>query len=60
MDRLLTAKDIQYRIGCGKNTAYKLIHSAGFPSLKIGGRFYVRRSDFDNWICLYTGREYRI
>ncbi len=55
IDKLLTAKDLQRIFGCGKNRAYELMHTAGFPALQIAGRFYVKQSAFDRWLDRYSG-----
>ena len=58
--RMLTAKDLMAIIGCSKNRAYELMHSRSFPSIQIGGRFYVTVEAFDNWIATYTGRKFTL
>ena len=58
VDKLLTAKDLQHIFGCGKNRAYKLMHTAGFPALQIAGRFYVKQSALDRWTDQYAGRTF--
>lgn len=57
-DRLLTCKDLQAVFSCGKDKAYQLMHSSGFPTIKVGGRYYVKRNDLDRWLSTYTGRKY--
>jgi predicted DNA-binding transcriptional regulator AlpA len=59
-DRLLTYKDIQYIFGVGKNRAYELLNSSGFPTLKIGNRMYVSKKALDEWIATYTFKTYLI
>lgn len=59
-DRLLSAKDLQQILQCGKNRVYELIHSSGFPTIQIGSRFYVKQSALDHWLDLYTGRVFAI
>ena len=59
-DRLLTYQDIQNIFHCGKNRAYELLHSACFPTLQIGGRYYVKQSALNSWIDTYTGRFFMI
>jgi len=44
--------------GMGKNQAYALMKSAGFPSLKINDRIYVSKEALDGWITTYTGKTY--
>lgn len=59
-DRLLTPKDIQVIFSIGKNRAYELMKSAGFPSLKINNRLYVSKDALDSWIKEYTGKRYKL
>ena len=49
-DKILTVKDIQEAFGCGKNQAYEIIHINGFPSFKIGRRYYVYQKAFHEWL----------
>lgn len=47
---LLSAKDIAKSSGMGLNTVYGLMRSASFPSIKIGGRYYVTTSAYAQWL----------
>jgi len=49
-NRILTVKDIQERFGCGKNQAYAIVHSNGFPCFQIGKRYYVYEKAFTEWL----------
>jgi len=49
-NRILTVKDIQERFGCGKNQAYEIFHSNGFPGFQIGKRCYVCEKAFLEWL----------
>ena len=59
-ERLLTPKDLQYIFGIGKNRAYELMNSSGFPTLKINSRMYVSKTALNKWIDTYTGRQYLV
>lgn len=59
MDKLLTVKDIQVIFDMGKNQAYDLMNSAGFPSLKINNRIFVSETKLDEWVSAYTGRDFK-
>ena len=48
---MLTAKDLQEYFGCGKNQAYALMHSRGFPAIQINRRLYVAQEELDKWIA---------
>lgn len=58
VEKLLTPKDIQYIIGIGRNQAYALMNSAGFPSIKLNNRLFVTVHDFNDWLATYKGRAY--
>jgi len=49
-EKILTVKDIQVIFGCGKNQAYEIIHSNGFPCIKIGRRYYIYQKAFAEWL----------
>lgn len=51
---ILKTEDLKELLGVGNNTVYTLMHSKGFPSIKIGGRYFVLKEDFLDWV-----REYR-
>lgn len=46
---ILKTKDLKEMLGIGDTTVYKLMHSKGFPSIKIGRRFFVLKEDFMEW-----------
>lgn len=56
--KLLTSKDIQVIFDIGKNQAYALMHSAGFPSIIVGSRIYVEEERLRKWLETYSGRKY--
>ena len=58
--KLLTPRDIQCIFDIGKNQAYALMHSAGFPSITIGNRIYVEQEHLRKWIDTYSGRKYTL
>lgn len=58
IQKLLTPKDIQSIFSVGRNQAYALMHSAGFPSITINNRLYVEPAKLQKWLDTYTGRTY--
>ena len=42
--------DVQKILGIGRNTAYKLVSSKGFPSLYVGNRIIIPADRFQKWI----------
>lgn len=57
-DKLLTPKDIQYIFRVGKNKAYELMNSDGFPTIRLDSRLYVSRAALRKWIDTYTGKTF--
>lgn len=55
---MLTAKDLQKILKIGRDTAYALMHSKAFPSIKLGGRYYVTQEALDSWLCSYQYKEF--
>ena len=47
---LLTVKDLVQLLKIGRDTAYALMHSSAFPSMKIGGRYYVTQEELQKWL----------
>ena len=47
---LLTVKDLQNLLKIGRDTAYALMHASAFPSIKIGGRYYVTKEALNKWL----------
>lgn len=58
MEKLLRVKDIAEIFGCGRNKAYELMKSPGFPTVKIGKNLYVSETELEKWIEDYSGKEY--
>ena len=56
--KLLTPKDIQSIFSIGKNQAYALMNSAGFPAIKLNNRLFVTEEALSSWLATYKGRSY--
>lgn len=56
--QMLTPADLQEIFKCSKNRAYQLIHSIGFPAMKLGGRYYIDKRQLDKWIDFHAGRSF--
>ena len=52
---MLTAAELAGALGISKNGAYTLIHSKGFPTLRIGKRLMVPKDKLAAWINRNTG-----
>jgi len=47
---LMDATELEHYLGITKNSAYALLHSEEFPTVRVGGRFYAIRAEVDAWI----------
>ena len=52
---MLTATELAGALGISRAGAYALIHSKGFPTLKIGKRLMVPKDKLAAWIDRNTG-----
>ena len=48
--RTYTVDEIQYILGIGLSTAYKLVKERQFHSVKVGHRVLISRKSFDSWL----------
>lgn len=52
---MLTVKDVKILFCIGQAQAYELVHSEGFPAMKVGGSIKVPKHLLIDWIK--TGTE---
>lgn len=57
---LLSVKELQNIWQVGRDKAYALMHSSGFPSIKIGGRYYVTQDELKKWLERYAYKTYEL
>lgn len=50
LPELMTVKELVEYLHCDKSRAYRLVKSKSFPSLMIGGKWYVIKDDLPDWI----------
>ena len=55
---LWTAKELGEYLNIGRDRSYALMRASGFPSIKIGSRFYVTQEAVDEWLKRYAGRKF--
>ena len=55
---LYTVDDIQRIFKIGRNKAYELLSSDGFPSLKLNKKIYVSKDRLEDWIAKHSGKTY--
>lgn len=52
---MLNANNIAQTLGISRAGAYELMHSKGFPTLRIGKRMMVSKDHFIEWIEKHSG-----
>lgn len=57
---LLNVQDLQILLQIGRDKAYGLMHSKGFPAIKIGGRYYVAQDELRKWLERYAYKHFII
>ena len=58
--KLLDVKETQNILSTGRDKTYSLMRSRSFPSIKIGGRYYVDDEALQEWIRNYRYKEFLI
>lgn len=51
----LNATMVAKVMGISPSSSYALLHSKGFPTLRVGGRMVVPRDQFIAWVEQHTG-----
>lgn len=54
----MDVKGLQVALGIGRDTAYSLMHSKGFPSIRIGGHYVVGKDALMMWLKRNEGKAY--
>ena len=57
---MLKTQDLKEMLGIGNTTVYRLMHSKGFPSIKIGRRYFVLKEDFLKWAREYEYDSFQL
>ena len=58
MPKVYTVKEVSEFLHIGKNTAYALMKSDGFPSYKINQRYFVTDESLNQWLNSIKGKEF--
>ena len=56
-NKWLTPKDVSDILPYGIQTIRKMFNMDGFPSIRIGRKFMVKRKDLDKWLEENKGRN---
>ncbi len=54
---LYNSKDIQRIFKCSKRQTYEILSTRGFPSMKVGHKFYVEKEALRKWIAQNQGKQ---
>lgn len=57
---LLGTKDLQAKLKISRDRAYALMHAPAFPSMKLGGRYYVVEKEVDDWLKRYAYKAFEL
>ncbi len=55
---MLNADAVSQTLGISRAGAYELMHSKGFPTLRIGKRMMVSKEQFINWVEMKSGGQH--
>ena len=58
--KILTVKELGQVLHIGRDNAYALIKSNGFPSTCIGSRYVVTERALDEWLQQYEHKKYAV
>lgn len=56
--KILKVEDIRKKMGIGRDRAYALMRSKGFPAMQMGKTYYITESNFYKWLDDYAGKEF--
>lgn len=56
-EKLLSIKELQELIGCGRNKVYQIIASKTLPAIQIGKQYYVPQTEYEKWISRNLHRQ---
>lgn len=58
--KILYTKDLMNVLGIGRDRAYALMRSSGFPSTKLGRNYFVTDENLQKWLKDYTGKQFML
>ncbi len=58
VDIFYTTKDLCHILRIGKSRANDLMKQKDFPSIKLGGKYIVSKSDLETFIQRWKNKEY--
>ena len=57
-DEVLYSVQDLMKFGFSSYMAYALMHSSGFPTVRINRRLYVKKASYDSWMSRNEGKHY--
>lgn len=57
LEKMLSVKDIQKLLGCGRNKVYQIIATKTLPAIQIGKQYYVPQTEYEKWISRNLQRQ---
>lgn len=60
MNKMLTPQEVKDILKVSMNYTYRLIKTDGFPTIKIGKRYFIPEKALEKWIDDYTFKEYYV
>ena len=56
-NQILHPKDIKNHLNIGNDKMQKLLHTPGFPVIKIGKRYYIPEQEYYKWLQKNVGNS---
>ena len=55
--KTMTVKEMCLEYGIGENKGYELVHTPGFPMIRLGRNILIIRSAVDSWLSSQIGKQ---
>ena len=52
---LLTAREVAHKSGLGTNAVFQLLREGGIPSIQVGKKYFVPRTQYERWLAEVSG-----
>mgnify|MGYP003295300745 CR=1 FL=1 len=56
----LTIKDVQKILRIGRDKAYRLVSTKGFPKITLGGTVRIPKAEFEKWVENYAYSKFNM
>ena len=58
--KFYTMKELSEILPIGTTNLYNLVHSSGFPAIKINRRILIPVEEFDKWLTSSVGKKIKV